>query len=95
MEYVTDNFRRFFKNLNPGSQTESAAAAEYDAIKTLLESAGGDAALLKYARSIFMKTLEALVVEFEAAIATLPGRDIVTASIERNLGPTLIELVLW
>ena len=47
MEYVTDNFRRFFKNLNPGSQTESAAAAEYDAIKTLLESAGGDAALLK------------------------------------------------
>ncbi len=51
----------------------------------------GDAALLKYARSIFMKTLEALVVEFESAVATLPGRVIVTASIERNLGPTFMD----
>jgi 3-hydroxyisobutyrate dehydrogenase-like beta-hydroxyacid dehydrogenase len=50
--------------------------------------AAGDAALLKFARSIFMKTLEALVVEFEAATALLPGRAVVTASIERNLGPT-------
>ena len=46
----------------------------------------GDAALLKLARSLFMKSLEALVVEFEAAIAVLPGRDVVVASIERNLG---------
>jgi 3-hydroxyisobutyrate dehydrogenase-like beta-hydroxyacid dehydrogenase len=53
--------------------------------------AAGDAALLKYARSLFMKTLEALIVEFEAAIATLPGRDVVTASIERNLGPTFMD----
>jgi 3-hydroxyisobutyrate dehydrogenase-like beta-hydroxyacid dehydrogenase len=51
----------------------------------------GDAALLKYARSIFMKTLEALVVEFEAATATLPGRAVVTASIERNLGPAFVD----
>ena len=46
----------------------------------------GDAALLKLARSLFMKSLEALVVEFEAALAQLPGRDIVMRSIERNLG---------
>jgi 3-hydroxyisobutyrate dehydrogenase-like beta-hydroxyacid dehydrogenase len=46
----------------------------------------GDAALLKLARSLFMKSLEALIVEFEAAIAVLPGRDVVIASIERNLG---------
>ena len=54
-------------------------------------AAAGDAALLKSARSIFMKTLEALVVEFEASVATLPGRDIVTASIERNLGPAFTD----
>ena len=53
--------------------------------------AAGDAALLKYARSLFMKTLEALVVEFEAATASLPGRAIVTASIERNLGPRFMD----
>jgi 3-hydroxyisobutyrate dehydrogenase-like beta-hydroxyacid dehydrogenase len=53
--------------------------------------AAGDAALLKYARSLFMKTLEALVVEFEAATAGLPGRAIVTASIERNLGSRFMD----
>jgi 3-hydroxyisobutyrate dehydrogenase-like beta-hydroxyacid dehydrogenase len=49
-------------------------------------SACGEAALLKLARSLFMKSLEALVVEFEAAIAPLAGRAVVAASIERNLG---------
>ena len=46
----------------------------------------GDAAKLKLARSLFMKSLEALVVEFEAAMAPLPGRDIVMRSIAGNLG---------
>lgn len=46
----------------------------------------GDAALLKLARSLFMKSLEALVIEFEAAIAPLAGRDLIVRSIERNLG---------
>ena len=46
----------------------------------------GDAALIKLARSLFMKSLEALVIEFEAAVAPLAGRDVVVASIERNLG---------
>jgi len=47
----------------------------------------GDAALLKLGRSLFMKCLEALVIEFRAAVAPLAGRDAVLGSIERNLGP--------
>jgi 4-hydroxy-4-methyl-2-oxoglutarate aldolase len=50
----------------------------------------GDAALLKLARSLFMKSLEALVIEFEAAMAHMAGRDVVIRSIERNLGPQFI-----
>jgi 3-hydroxyisobutyrate dehydrogenase-like beta-hydroxyacid dehydrogenase len=51
----------------------------------------GDAARLKLARSLFMKTLEALIVEFEAAVAVLPGRAVVMASIEGNLGSTFTD----
>ncbi len=46
----------------------------------------GDAALLKLSRSLFMKCLEALVVEFQAAVAPLSGRGVILESIERNLG---------
>jgi 3-hydroxyisobutyrate dehydrogenase-like beta-hydroxyacid dehydrogenase len=49
-------------------------------------AACGDAARLKLSRSLFMKGLEALVVEFRAAIAPLTGREVVLASIERNVG---------
>jgi 3-hydroxyisobutyrate dehydrogenase-like beta-hydroxyacid dehydrogenase len=51
----------------------------------------GDAARLKLARSLFMKSLEALVVEFEAAMAPAIGREIVMASIAGNLGPQFTE----
>jgi hypothetical protein len=47
----------------------------------------GDAARLKLARSLFMKSLEALVLEFEAALAPVEGRAVVSRSIEANLGP--------
>jgi len=47
----------------------------------------GDAASLKLARSLFMKSLEALVVEFETTMATVEGRNVVARSIEGNLGP--------
>jgi 3-hydroxyisobutyrate dehydrogenase-like beta-hydroxyacid dehydrogenase len=47
----------------------------------------GDAARLKLSRSLFMKGLEALVIEFRAAIAPLAGREVVLSSIERNVGP--------
>jgi 3-hydroxyisobutyrate dehydrogenase-like beta-hydroxyacid dehydrogenase len=46
----------------------------------------GDAARLKLSRSLFMKGLEALVVEFRAAIAPFAGGEVVLASIERNVG---------
>ena len=46
----------------------------------------GDAAQIKLSRSLFMKGLEALVIEFRAAIAPLPGGEVVLASIERNVG---------
>jgi 3-hydroxyisobutyrate dehydrogenase-like beta-hydroxyacid dehydrogenase len=78
------------------SPSLAVAGARAEAAGALLSSLGfhvdlagpecGDAALLKLARSLFMKSLEALVVEFEAALAPLPGREIVIGSIERNLG---------
>lgn len=46
----------------------------------------GQAARLKFARSLFMKSLEALVVEFEASTQDLTSRDVVARSITRNLG---------
>lgn len=68
----------------------SEAAVLLEEIGFRVENGGaecGDAALLKLARSLFMKSLEALVVEFEAATALLSGRDVVARSIEKNLGP--------
>ncbi|HYM95907.1 MAG TPA: hypothetical protein VET26_01275 [Candidatus Sulfotelmatobacter sp.] len=46
----------------------------------------GDAALLKYARSIFMKSLEGLVLEYSALAFAIDRQGIVAASIENNLG---------
>jgi len=47
----------------------------------------GQAAALKYLRSIFMKTLEALVLEFSALASELDPGDIVRDSVTNNLGP--------
>ena len=49
----------------------------------------GQAAALKYLRSLFMKTLEALVLEFSALAAELDPDGIVRASVTNNLGPGL------
>jgi 3-hydroxyisobutyrate dehydrogenase-like beta-hydroxyacid dehydrogenase len=67
-----------------------------DAHRSLLESLGfhvdiagsspGEAALLKYARSIFMKSLEGLVLEYMALTQPIDRRGIVAASVENNLG---------
>lgn len=65
------------------------AIALLEALGFSVDMAGpkcGDAAKLKLARSLFMKSLEALVVEFEAAMAPLTGRDVVMRSIATNLG---------
>src|SRR4029079_3718600 len=71
-----------------GPQAERAAAV-LRSLNFLVDEVGptcGDAALLKLSRSLFMKCLEALVIEFYAAVAPLQGRSVVVASIERNLG---------
>jgi hypothetical protein len=71
-----------------GPRTDDAVAL-LQALGFIVDTAGptcGDAARLKLARSLFMKSLEALVIEFEAAMAPLPGRDIVMRSIAGNLG---------
>jgi 3-hydroxyisobutyrate dehydrogenase len=46
----------------------------------------GQAAALKYLRSAFMKTLEALVLEFSALAADLDPDEIVRSSVTNNLG---------
>src|SRR5258708_20503002 len=46
MEYLSDNFRRFFKNVNVGVTTEQTAAREYAAVKALLEDPNGRASAL-------------------------------------------------
>jgi len=53
---------------------------------TVVGHAVGDAARLKYLRSIFMKTLEALALEYTALSASLDGHGVVRESIARNLG---------
>jgi 3-hydroxyisobutyrate dehydrogenase-like beta-hydroxyacid dehydrogenase len=76
-----------------GPQAEAVAPplASLDFRVDVVGANCGDAALLKLARSLFMKSLEALVVEFEAALAPLVGRDVVVGSIERNLGPRFTD----
>ncbi len=49
-------------------------------------SAPGEAALLKYARSIFMKSLEGLALEYVALTQPIDQHGIVASSIEKNLG---------
>jgi len=46
----------------------------------------GEAAALKYLRSIFMKSLEALVLEYASLASTVPAESIVRTSLEHNLG---------
>jgi hypothetical protein len=43
---LTENFRSFFGNLNPPAMTEQIAAAEYAAVKALIENRNGQAAAL-------------------------------------------------
>ncbi len=53
----------------------------------------GDAAALKYLRSIFMKTLEAISIEFASLASGLDQSGIVRDSIERNLGRGFVEFL--
>lgn len=74
-----------------------------DAHRPLLESLGfyvdiagsapGDAALLKYARSIFMKSLEGLFLEYVALTQPIDQQGIVAGSVENNLGNKAMEFL--
>jgi 3-hydroxyisobutyrate dehydrogenase-like beta-hydroxyacid dehydrogenase len=84
----------------PRVAISGARAAER---RSLLESLGfhvdiagnvpGDAALLKYARSIFMKSLEGLALEYMTLTEPIDRRGIVAASIENNLGKQAIDFL--
>ena len=56
-------------------------------------SAPGDAALLKYARSIFMKSLEGLALEYMALTEPIDRHGIVAASVENNLGTQAMDFL--
>jgi 3-hydroxyisobutyrate dehydrogenase-like beta-hydroxyacid dehydrogenase len=56
-------------------------------------AAPGDAALLKFARSMFMKSLEGLVLEYEAISHGIDGQGLVAASIANNLGDQFVDFM--
>ncbi len=53
----------------------------------------GEAASLKYLRSIFMKGLEALVLEYASLATDFEGEPIVRASLESNLGEKFVRFM--
>ncbi len=53
----------------------------------------GEAAALKYLRSIFMKVLEALVLEYSSLASGFEGEAIVRASLESNLGEKFVRFM--
>jgi hypothetical protein len=71
-------------------------AAVLESLRFRVSVAGdevGDAAALKYLRSIFMKTLEALTLEFASLASDLDRGGIVRDSIERNLGSQFVRFM--
>jgi hypothetical protein len=53
----------------------------------------GEAAALKYLRSVFMKSLEALVLEYASLASTVAGEQIVRSSLENNLGERFVSFM--
>jgi hypothetical protein len=58
---------------------------------TVVGDACGEAAFVKMTRSLFMKSLEALVLEYGAVTASSPAGDILRRSLERSLGTECVE----
>jgi len=56
-------------------------------------SAPGEAALLKYARSVFMKSLEGLILEYVALTEPIDQHGIVAASVANNLGKQAMDFL--
>lgn len=78
-----------------GREAVRAAGAlrQYGFSVSLAGTEVGEAAALKYLRSIFMKGLEALVVEYESLASELDDDGIVRASITNNLGASFAEFM--
>lgn len=79
-----------------------SGAKAYDAARTLGEhgfavnvvgSEVGQAARLKYLRSVFMKGLEGLVIEYTALEATVDPGGVIRRTIEANLGRQAMEFL--
>lgn len=75
----------------PAAEAAQAFLAGQGYHVTIAGAECGAAARLKLARSLFMKSLEALVLEFNAALTPLDGREVVVDSIGRNLGPQFMD----
>lgn len=58
---------------------------------TVVGDACGDAAIVKMTRSLFMKSLEALVLEYGAVTASSPAGEVLRRSMERSLGTECVE----
>jgi len=87
-----------------GAQPRVAISGKHAEVRrSLLESLGfhvdiagptpGDAALLKYARSIFMKSLEGLALEYFALAAPIDQNFIAANSLKNNLGEQSMEFL--
>ncbi len=88
---------------NGGQPRVAISGPRAEARRALLESLGfhvdiagsvpGEAALLKYARSIFMKSLEGLVLEYVAVTLPIDRRGIVASSVQNNLGEQAMDFL--
>jgi hypothetical protein len=58
---------------------------------TVVGQACGDAAYVKMTRSLFMKSLEALVLEYGAVTASASSGDILRRSLERSVGKECVD----
>jgi 3-hydroxyisobutyrate dehydrogenase-like beta-hydroxyacid dehydrogenase len=83
-------------NLAVSGPSPQAAARILEAYGFHVVIAGeqaGEAASLKYLRSIFMKGLEALVLEYASLASDFAGEPIVRASLESNLGEQFVRFM--
>ena len=77
----------------PAAEQAARILAEYGFRVVVAGEKVGEAASLKYLRSIFMKGLEALVLEYTALATDFEGEPIVRASLESNLGERFVRFM--
>ena len=77
----------------PRAGDGSRILGEHGFAATVVGAEVGQAARLKYLRSVFMKGLEGLVLEYAALAAVLDPGGVIRASIEANLGTQAMEFL--